>query len=181
MFQRWRGKNKESGQSMVELAIFAPLLVLLLMIIIECGLMFATHMAVVGTAREGARLASRGGYYSDAEVTQVITNYSRSLNLSTDGAIVYWDISASGGNITSTNRVLFGSLNTAQNDIKYDEAWFRKAYLNAINADTTHRSYLSEDRFVVIEVFYDYKPFSYLLTQPMHMHEYAIMSMSAPS
>lgn len=59
--RRWRwghGSRPEEGASLVEFALLAPLLILLLFGIIEFGWLFAQNLDVRHGAREGARLAA---------------------------------------------------------------------------------------------------------------------------
>src|SRR5690554_2480659 len=55
------GKRGEAGASLVEFAIVAPLLFLLLFGVIEFGRLLATHTSVYTAAREGARYATATG------------------------------------------------------------------------------------------------------------------------
>jgi len=56
---RWRS---EHGGELIEFAIVAPLLILLLAGIFDFGMMFRTYEAVTNAAREGARVGVLPGY-----------------------------------------------------------------------------------------------------------------------
>lgn len=56
-------KNKK-GQSIVELAIVLPILLIILMGIFEFGRVMNAYMVITNASREGARLASVGESYS---------------------------------------------------------------------------------------------------------------------
>lgn len=60
-------KNQDRGQSLVELALLLPVLILLFLGIIELGLMLRAYLVVVNANREAARFASRG-VYSDEDI-----------------------------------------------------------------------------------------------------------------
>lgn len=67
--KNWNEKhqlNNEKGQSMVELALVLPILLLLFMGIVQFGFIFNGHITVTSAAREGARLAVVG--HDDAAV-----------------------------------------------------------------------------------------------------------------
>jgi hypothetical protein len=50
----------EKGQSLLEMALMLPILLLLLLGIIQFGFVFSGQIALAGAAREGARLAATG-------------------------------------------------------------------------------------------------------------------------
>lgn len=55
----WRGQPERSrGQSIVEFAILAPVLMLILLLAVDFGRLFFTYIAVNNAAREGAAYAS---------------------------------------------------------------------------------------------------------------------------
>src|SRR5262245_13202144 len=51
-------RKSQKGQSIVEVAVAMPLLLILVIGIIEFGIVFATYLAVTNAAREGAIFAS---------------------------------------------------------------------------------------------------------------------------
>jgi hypothetical protein len=55
-----RTKPSERGQSMVELALTLPFLVLLFVGVVEVAFLTRTYLAVLEASREGARLGARG-------------------------------------------------------------------------------------------------------------------------
>lgn len=68
-------KNCERGQSLVEMAIILPLLLVILTGIIQFGIIFNGQIAVNSAAREGARLAAVGATDDEIEnrVKDVLT------------------------------------------------------------------------------------------------------------
>lgn len=72
--------NNEKGQSVVELAILLPILLLILMGIFEFGRVMNAQLIITQVSREGARSASVGG--SDTEIIQTINESISSLDSS---------------------------------------------------------------------------------------------------
>ena len=60
------GIDRQRGQSVVEIAISVPFLLILLLGVLEMGIVFATYLAVVNATREGAVFASMYPQLSDA-------------------------------------------------------------------------------------------------------------------
>jgi len=59
MFRRYRSSRGERGQSLVEMAIVLPLLLLILAGAVDLGRAFNNYIIVTNASREGARYASR--------------------------------------------------------------------------------------------------------------------------
>ena len=66
------------GQSIVEMAIILPILILILMSIIDFGLMFNSALVINNASREGARSAAVG--HGDSEITAMIQNLTSELD-----------------------------------------------------------------------------------------------------
>lgn len=62
-----RGRHTESGATMLEFAIAAPVLVLLIVGLVEFGFGFLDFQAVAGATREGARVGSVFGTEANAD------------------------------------------------------------------------------------------------------------------
>lgn len=60
-------KRSERGASMVEFAIVAPLLLLLVMGMVEYGLAFKARLTIASASREGARVGSSAGTDASAD------------------------------------------------------------------------------------------------------------------
>ncbi|MEW5920469.1 MAG: TadE family protein [Bacillota bacterium] len=56
----YRHCNNEEGQSLVEMALVLPFLLLILLGIVQFGFVFSGQIALSSAAREGARLAATG-------------------------------------------------------------------------------------------------------------------------
>lgn len=95
-----RGRSfteREKGASLVEFALIAPLLILLLLGIIEFGWLFGQYNDVRHGAREGARLAS-----VDGGTNQEIADYvCDSMDLSNGGTLEV-DLARTGNTIGAT-------------------------------------------------------------------------------
>ena len=66
-FFRSNDKKSERGQALVEFALLAPILVLLVLGIIQFGIIFYGQVTITAAAREGARMASVGKPDTDIE------------------------------------------------------------------------------------------------------------------
>ena len=75
---RWRS---ERGAELIEFAIVAPILILLLAGIFDFGMMFRTYEAVTNAAREGARVGVLPGY-APADVQSRVGQYLTAAGLS---------------------------------------------------------------------------------------------------
>ena len=71
MYGRIRSTGSECGQSLVEFAISAPILHVLILGTIEVAAMSHSYLIVVGAARDAARLGARGG--SDTDLQTLVT------------------------------------------------------------------------------------------------------------
>ncbi|HID63624.1 MAG TPA: hypothetical protein EYP49_12940 [Anaerolineae bacterium] len=80
------GEREERGQSLVELAIFLPILLLILVGIVEVGHALTAYLVIANAAREGARFGAAGG--KDEDITTVILTSTR-LDVTADRADIY--------------------------------------------------------------------------------------------
>jgi Flp pilus assembly protein TadG len=64
-------RRAESGQSLMEMAILLPLLLVLVVGVVEVASGINTYITVVNSARDGARLASKGAA-NDAAITSLV-------------------------------------------------------------------------------------------------------------
>jgi Flp pilus assembly protein TadG len=74
---RWQS---ERGAELIEFAIVAPMLILLIAGIFDFGMMFRTFEAVTNAAREGARVGVLPGY-ADADVQTRVDEYIAAAGL----------------------------------------------------------------------------------------------------
>jgi Flp pilus assembly protein TadG len=90
------GERKERGQALVEFAVTLPLLMILLFAIIETTDALHSYLAVVGSARDGARLGSRGGATNGEVASLVLTDLGGLRNPTTLGDITVTNLTVSG-------------------------------------------------------------------------------------
>ena len=84
---------------MVEFALIAPLVLLILVGVIQFGIIYSQYQVLQGAAREGARCASvQAGGFSDCDVTTAVQNAALSYDL-TNPPVVTVD----GGGAACTN------------------------------------------------------------------------------
>ncbi len=67
-------RQKERGQSIVELALMLPILVLLVVGLVESGYAMRNYLLVMASNREGVRFAARGRFTDDAVARQIVTS-----------------------------------------------------------------------------------------------------------
>ena len=65
-------KRKNDGQSMLELALILPILLLLIIAVVEVGFAMRNYLLVMTTNRDGVRFAARGRFTDDAVAQRVI-------------------------------------------------------------------------------------------------------------
>lgn len=80
-----RSHGHERGQSLVEMAVVVPILLLLVAAVIDAGRAFDAYIVLTNAAREGARFASLANPISEPDIKQ----------------LVYDDVVGSGTNIST--------------------------------------------------------------------------------
>jgi Flp pilus assembly protein TadG len=68
----WRKIRKTEGQSLVELALTLPLLLVMFVGLVEVGAALRNYLVVVNANREGTRFAARGRWLDSAEDVQEV-------------------------------------------------------------------------------------------------------------
>lgn len=103
--------NKRSGAAVVEFAVVAPLLLLLVLGTIEYGRFVMVEQVLTNAAREGARRASLDGATA-GEVVQVVTDYCADAAISGASASVSPDpsVAVPGAPITVTAQTPFDNV-----------------------------------------------------------------------
>jgi Flp pilus assembly protein TadG len=99
--------RSETGQTAVEFALVAPLLVVLLLAIIQVGLAFNSHVTVTDAARAGARRAvvARFSGASVADIEQAVRDAAGNLDQSKLKVLVddpTWNVAGSDVTVTVT-------------------------------------------------------------------------------
>jgi Flp pilus assembly protein TadG len=93
----------ERGSELIEFAIVAPLLILLVAGIFDFGMMFRTYEAVTNAAREGARVGVLEGY-APADVKDRVDAYMAAAGLSGPYTVAVADAPVATGAGTFTAR-----------------------------------------------------------------------------
>jgi hypothetical protein len=90
----------QSGQAMLEFALIASLVIIMVFAIIDFGRAFNQMQMMVGLTREGSNLASRGTSLTDA--ANAVVAGDAPLNLNTSGEVIITSVTNnSSGNIIS--------------------------------------------------------------------------------
>lgn len=86
-------RRGDKGQSLVETALFFPILILVIIGVVEVGYLLHDYLAVANAAREGARYAATVGTESsdNATITSIITTTmtSKGLDVNTTNTSIY--------------------------------------------------------------------------------------------
>jgi hypothetical protein len=155
-----RRAGGESGQSLAELALVMPLLLMILVAMVEVGWAMRSHLIVTTASREAARFAARRVFDYD-EIDEVAEVALLSLNPVYVGAdanatiiITKVQIDAEG------NWSIDGGQPYVNGDLPV-ESGLGAAEYDQIAADnvvfnTAHSGIDSENNVVVVEVFYDH-------------------------
>ena len=109
-----RGRKAERGANLVEFALVAPLLLILLLGIIEFGVIFAHYNEVRHSAREGARYAavSNPDYNGDSTIdnTDVLEVTCDSINLPGGTVSVSLALTVDGDGDGAPERLDYGTI-----------------------------------------------------------------------
>jgi len=154
-----RRAGGERGQSLAELALVMPLLLMILVAMVEVGWAMRSHLIVTTASREAARFAARR-VFDYAEIDEVAEVALLSLNPVYDGAdanatiiITKVQIPAEGNWSKPDGTYVKGDLpvETRMEDAAYDQILADNMVFN-----TAHSGIDSENNVVVVEVFYDH-------------------------
>ncbi len=87
MWSKLRGLHRRSvdGQSMVELALTLPILIILFLGLIELSLALRAQLVLVNANREAARFAARGTFSDEQIATQALRSFGQQLPVRTTG------------------------------------------------------------------------------------------------
>jgi Flp pilus assembly protein TadG len=168
-------RRRDRGQSLVEMALVLPVLVLLLAGLVETVSFVHNYLALLEASREGARIGARGtANYDNSEIdTLVQQDLSRQgINPTTglvDVIIVRADVGP-GVVINSYSAVCM-----------HDGG--QPVYLSKAKVLGRLRASDPQSRFVAIELYYNHRPVlglplvSAIFHDPMLLHTYSIMRM----
>jgi hypothetical protein len=91
MFPKNNERSQSLGQSMVELALLFPVLLILLSGLVEFGFILNEYLSVMDAARNAARFASDGLYFQYDDISTTIDNMRR-YRCICEGCDGYYDI-----------------------------------------------------------------------------------------
>jgi Flp pilus assembly protein TadG len=155
-----RKAGGESGQSLAELALVMPLLLMILVAMVEVGWAMRSHLVVTTASREAARFAARRVFSYD-QIDEVAEVALLSLNPVYDGADANATIIITKVQIPAEgNWSIDGGQPYVRGDLAVETTMDSTAY-NQIAADNVvfnaaHSGIDSENNVVVVEVFYDH-------------------------
>jgi hypothetical protein len=166
---RMRVKRREDGQSMVELALILPFLLLLLVATVEAGFALRDYLMVQSANREGARMAVRtppGRAYMDVFREQVVEEvFPRIRTAAVEGGLreedlgiilthIYVDESGTPTYETYMDPVDCDICNSQLGDVMAlaDRNAAKAADLNAMREDALYDPL--ENAVAIVEVFY---------------------------
>lgn len=152
--------SDQKGQSLVEVALFFPIFVLLLAGLVEVSQLVVTQNRISSAARSGARFASNGG--EDVGITNtILRTVTQTLELEED----HWDIFAIRGQVNNNGNAfsewefvhIYGISNT-QVALTVNEVEVQTAVLNELQTDendTTNNALAANLEIVGTYVIYD--------------------------
>jgi hypothetical protein len=153
--------KRERGQSLAELALVLPLLLMILVGMVEVGWAMRAHLTVTTASREGARFASRR-VFENEEIQEVVYVAMLALNPVFDGpdanaTIIITQVPIdSDGNLPLESEIIpyvTGTLGVAS---ELDYAFYQQLAQDNAVFNTTHSGMESDNNVVVVEVFYDH-------------------------
>jgi Flp pilus assembly protein TadG len=199
------GRRKERGQSVVELALILPLLIVIAIGVVEAGYAMRNHLVVSAANREGIRFAARGRFTEASVADRVIaaggvgrqpdTTFLRSAGDTPNTGIIltHIPIQADGTVLTRTVYVS-GTVSFSETrqvttaDSRVDAAGVISRTVSTadqINDDREAAGYerLSSD-IIVLEVFYEHETLwvtHFVPSSPWMMYTRSVMRVVSDS
>jgi hypothetical protein len=196
---RLRSSKPAKSQSLMELAIILPVLLILLSGVVEFGNLLNLYINLVDGAREGARAGSLADpFVRDTSTFAIDENFFVQIDELVEGKV------DSGGNRLSKGAIDPVELNPATDDVvisffsisgasvlrfPYAGGWSRWSHKTSAFSDSqVHDRLVSgapDTGIVLVEVFYSYSQilkmpfFTTFVPDPIQVHTYAFMPLSA--
>jgi len=167
--------HHERGSGLVELAIVAPLLVLMFIATADVGAVLTAYITLTNASREGARLAARGNVFVPAQVLQVITQQSRSVDLDERASVFLTMVEVQGGSLSMDTQTLCDHASGASSRAGQLVAHYTEY------TDGPNSSYLRKEKFAIVEIFYGHNSITGFIPGVLPLYAYTIMPVSAPS
>jgi hypothetical protein len=154
-------EEEQRGQSLAELALVLPLLLMILVGMVEVGWAMRAHLTVTTASREGARFASRR-VFENEEIQEVVYVAMLALNPVFDGPdanatiiITKVHIDAEGNwSIDGGAPYVTGTLGVST---RVPAGTFDQIAADNVVFNNLHEGIDSENNVVVVEVFYDHE------------------------
>ena len=198
-------KRKERGQSVVELALILPLLILIAIGVVEAGYAMRNHLVLSAANREGIRFAARGRFADESVAERVIsaggvgrqadTTFLRSAGNDPNTGIILTHIPIlEDGTILSRTVYVSGTVSFSDTrpvtpaDSRVDAGGVISRSItsaNQINDDREAAGYerLSSD-IIVLEVFYEHETLwvtHFVPSSPWMMYTRSVMRVVSDS
>ena len=199
--RRFRSKQTHKSQSLVELAIVLPILILLMSGVIEFGNLLNQYINLVDGAREGARFgsdkdpfirpadgsafSSNADFYNGID-TIVEGTFSGGTQL-TKGAISPISLNKDNGDDVVIS--VFSILNGTVKRFPYSTGWSKYSKQTSRFTDAELAARLDatapDTGMLLVEIFYNYSQilkmpfFTVFIPDPISVHTYSIMPLTA--
>jgi hypothetical protein len=179
-----REAQRERGQSLVELSLSLPLLIVLLVGLVEVAFYARTYLVLLEASREGARVGARTTLFENSDVYDlVVQDLSREgYNTSAlqDVIIVRAEVEVVGGSPSITSYTVANMM-----DSGLAPQLTQTAIASSMPSLPNNGEYSNEGfrgRLIGVEVYYDHEPFlgrfpliSALFPEPARLHTYSVM------
>jgi TadE-like protein len=187
---RWLRCRSERGQSIVEFAMTAPILITFILGMVEAGNAYAAYLTLVDASREGARLAARGNIFQDPQVLLVVKTHSLGLDLSGAGTVRLIDMKFNptlyGTGVYTCHQLVEGGPSTdctsaeaAEPDVWRMDAAKLTTFHNRESA--TDSTYMGVEEMVVVKLIYDHHTITGFIQAVIPLRSYTVMPVSGPS
>jgi hypothetical protein len=176
--------REQRGQSLVELALVLPLLVLLIIATSDIGMAMVTQITLTNASREGARLAARGNVFAPADVLRVVREHSRSLDLDAHGTVWLTVLQSNANDDGSCCSIIFSQqrlLGSAASRFTRDSLLALQQGLTPAVGGDPDAAYLRKEKLAVVEIVYDHSSITGFIHTPLTLYVYSMMPVSAPS
>ena len=168
-------RSRSRGQSLVELALVLPLLILLLGGLVETVFYVRNYLALLEASREGARIGARGSAsYDDSEIDALVQQDLVRQGIDTTTGLV--DV------IIVRAEVGPGEAVTNYSAVRMRDS-SQPIYLTQSKLHERLQASDPKARLVAVELYYNHQPIlglplvSVIFPNPMLVHTYSIMRM----
>ncbi len=177
-------QSRSRGQSVVELALVLPILLLITAGLVEVGAILFTQMTVTNAAREGARFGVTGA--TDSDITLTTQNALTTILSYDDTNVDLYIIRGKTG--------ADGHFDTSTEDLRAESYWrVRHTISGTVSAPPVTAAKIESDlgyapdvEVLIVHAFYDHKavlglPFLESLANRTVLNSYTLMRMESPT